>query len=170
MPAWSREKSIEVMWSKVDKSAPGGCWVWTGSTNSGGYGACSISGKRMIPVHRFVYELVNGPIPAGLWCLHRCDVKRCCNPAHLWLGTDADNTADKVRKRRHLYGENAWSAKITEEQAKEIIQSYKQWARNRSNAPELARKYGLSANYVTQIAKGRAWEHLHRPLDSRGQS
>jgi hypothetical protein len=71
-----------------------GCHVWTGSKYGRGYG------NLQIATHRLAWELANGPIPEGLSILHRCDNPACCNPDHLFLGTQADNMADKVRKGR----------------------------------------------------------------------
>jgi HNH endonuclease len=75
-----------------------GCHLWTGSTNKGTYG--SVHGRVKISTHRLAYELAHGPIPKGFCVLHRCDNPACCNPEHLYLGTQADNMADMVRKGR----------------------------------------------------------------------
>lgn len=90
----------ERLWEKIDKSdGPDACWPWTGGTS--GRRKCkygSIDGKH---AHRVVWELINGPIPDELGCLHTCDNPLCCNPKHLFLGTQADNVADMVAKGRH---------------------------------------------------------------------
>jgi len=87
-------------WSNVDKS--GVCWLWTASTRYG-YGRLKV-GARRIQAHRVSWELHHGPIPEGLCVLHNCpggDNPTCVNPAHLWLGTRADNAADRDAKGRH---------------------------------------------------------------------
>lgn len=66
---------------------------------SGGYGKLK-SDDGLIGAHRASWILANGPIPDGLCVLHRCDNPPCVNPAHLWVGTHADNAADKVAKGR----------------------------------------------------------------------
>lgn len=58
------------------------CWTWTGALNSRGYGCVGIDGKSQL-IHRVAYQLLVGPIPAGLQIDHLCQNKRCCNPAHL---------------------------------------------------------------------------------------
>jgi hypothetical protein len=91
----------ERFWPRVDRS--GDCWEWRGGRIPQGYGAVWINGQNH-PAHRVAWELTVGPIPPGLMVLHRCDNPPCVNPAHLWLGTQADNMADKVRKGRAAVG------------------------------------------------------------------
>lgn len=91
-----------------------GCWLWTGYMNRQGYGRLRVGGRsgRMILAHRASWERERGPIPDGLDCLHACDTPLCINPAHLFLGTHADNMADMVRKGR-IGGERHAKAKLT---------------------------------------------------------
>lgn len=83
------------IWSLIDKANDRGCWLWTGSLDPGGYGR-----YRSQRAHRAAWTLTNGPIPDGLWVLHHCDVRRCINPDHLYLGTRADNVRDAVVRDR----------------------------------------------------------------------
>ncbi len=77
----------------------GACWRWTGEKRTGGYGYIEVAGKAM-RVHRVAYEVLVGPIPKGLVVMHSCDQRDCINPAHLSLGTIADNNRDMRRKGR----------------------------------------------------------------------
>lgn len=82
---------------------PNGCLEWTGTINKSGYGLISIHGKP-VRAHRFAWELVNGPIPPGLFACHKCDNPPCCNVEHLFLGTHDDNMVDMAVKNRSYNG------------------------------------------------------------------
>ena len=85
-------------WDKVTMGD--GCWEWTGTRHSWGYGLLGGRRKVHLRAHRVSWEIHFGPIPAGLYILHHCDNPRCVRPDHLFLGTHRDNMADMVKKGR----------------------------------------------------------------------
>ena len=96
-----------------------GCWLWTGTCNPAGYGTIGKDRRERL-AHRVSWELHRGPIPDGLSVCHHCDVPRSVNPDHLFVGTDADNMADKTRKMRQHWGEKKPTSKLTEGQVRAI--------------------------------------------------
>lgn len=100
----------ERFWSKVDRGGgPDACWLWTAHKTRGGYGQLRVDGHQAT-AHRVSWELAHGPIPPGhgyhgTCVLHRCDNPPCCNPSHLFLGTNADNMADMKAKGRQARGD-----------------------------------------------------------------
>jgi len=98
---YPRRSVEDRLWSSLDKSAgPAGCWPFTGQRMRRGLPYGLIFDRRTRRAHRVAWELTHGPIPEGLNVLHRCDNPPCCNPAHLFLGTDGDNAADREAKGR----------------------------------------------------------------------
>ena len=89
--------TLEFIFSKIEKDE-NDCWIWLGLRRKG-YGRAQHQNK-VVSTHRIVWELVNGPIAKGLLICHRCDNPPCCNPEHLFLGTDKDNSRDKIAKGR----------------------------------------------------------------------
>lgn len=88
-------------WDKVDVGGPEDCWNWTACTTHFGYGNFW-NGHRLINSHRFSWVIHHGPITNGLWVLHKCDNPKCCNPAHLELGTPSKNLLDACDRGRKI--------------------------------------------------------------------
>ena len=88
-------------WARVNTSGgPNTCWPWTGARLNRGYGQVYQPNHKLL-AHRVAWELECGPIPDGMSVLHQCDNPPCCNPAHLFLGTQADNISDRDQKGHH---------------------------------------------------------------------
>ena len=154
--------TVERFWRKVEKSD--GCWLWKGRSMTVGYGYFSTdSGRRHGYAHRFSWELHNGPIPAGLCVLHKCDVRLCVNPDHLFLGTRTDNSDDKTRKGRVPRGGDHWKSKLTEDQVLDI----KDWIADGIQHHLIARHFGVCRQTVTSISTGRIWKHVGVPCPAR---
>jgi len=161
---------IERYLAKVDKSGgPEACWPWTASLNKGygqlGAGPCppgvSRNSRRNILAHRFAYELEGGAVPDGMDVLHRCDNPRCCNPAHLFLGTQADNVSDMDAKGRRITpdrrGEGHGNARLTENDVKEIRSLY---ASRTMSQSELGRLFGVTQVQISSIVRRESWRHI----------
>lgn len=147
-----------------DRSSPepnSGCWLWTGTIDRLGYARFgqrrNDDGKLHVLVHRMAYESFVGPIPQDRDILHRCDVRCCVNPDHLFVGTHADNMADMKRKGRarsgNVYGEAHGAAKLKKEMILEIRAS------NDSNKA-LAGKFGVDPSTISLIRSRLRWKHV----------
>lgn len=133
--------------SRTEADPETGCWNWTGSLVDG-Y-AHLTENRKGVYAHRRMWSLAYGPIPQGLWVLHRCDNPRCINPDHLFLGTNNDNVQDMVRKgRNHNAGQ---PRKLNAEQVKEIRESTKMCS-------ELANQFGVSESNIRWIRKRGTWK------------
>lgn len=134
----------------------GQCWLYKRVTGEG-YGDMS-NRKVYRRAHRFSWELHYGPIPEDMYVCHKCDVRNCVNPDHLFLGTHKDNMEDKYSKGRvgRCKGIKCGLAKLTEEQVITIKKAIK----NGVKLINLARLYDVSDNCIGSIKKGRTWAHI----------
>jgi hypothetical protein len=127
-----------------------GCWLWEKSTSKG-YGQMTIK-NRLYRSHRVSYEAFVGPIPNGLHVCHRCDNRLCVNPAHLFVGTHADNMADMARKERNT-GEGKKNTKLTAEAVRDI----RRRVANGECTASIAERYGVHRGNINNIAAYRSW-------------
>jgi hypothetical protein len=162
---------------KVEKTA-GGCWLWTGSLLNSGYGQFWFNGNK-ITAHRFACEFYRGPVPQGLDVCHRCDVKRCVNPDHLFVDTTSGNLADMIAKGRSATGERSWvrkhpeivkrgeqhgMAKATDQVVRRIRQLHNAGAMSISR---IAQEVGLGASTVGHIINGDTWKHVDSAISTQ---
>lgn len=159
----SKRPLLERFLKKLNKNGPTHpalgtpCWEWTGARRKKGYGMLRIDGKTCA-AHRVSYELAFQKIPDGLSVLHRCDNPPCCNPAHLFLGTYADNAQDRERKGRSntVRGSRQGSALLDEDKVREI--------RHRRASGELrrdlAKAFDVSIHCIDDIVHRKSWKHV----------
>lgn len=160
-PKYTEAERIAAFWAKVDKSqGEDACWPWTGNCCWHGYGVAVVGRPKTTKAHREAYRLTQGEIPQGKLVMHSCDNRPCCNPAHLSLGTIADNTADKVAKGRQTRGSRVNTAKLTE--------AYVLVLRGLSNdgvpIRVLAKKSGVSEKTARLAVRGLTWKHAEEDL------
>lgn len=129
--------------------SPTGCWLWTDVLNEDGYGRFWFQGKNYRS-HRAAYLFFVGAIPDGLCVCHRCDVRNCVNPAHLFLGTPDDNTQDMLKKRRGA------QKKLTPEKVLEIRR------RHSLGEPKIriAADFGVSRRLISDVVREKIWKHI----------
>lgn len=128
-----------------------------GEIDRDGYKRLSLN-KRRVRAHRFVWELLYGPIPKGMVVMHTCDNPPCVNPEHLTLGTPTENRADCVSKKRHSFGGSRKTAKIDDVTATGILLLHK----NGASPKEIYDSLGVSRHIVHDLLRGRTWKHLPR--------
>lgn len=137
------------------KESESGCWEWQGSLNPKGYG--QLNDKGVIrKVHRVAYELFVGPIPEGLGILHSCDNRKCANPTHLRPGTNADNTADRVSRKRCARGE-----RNRHKYPEELVRRVRECP---GSTREVAKLFGMSPSQVWCIKAGKSWAWLPKRI------
>lgn len=103
--------------------------------------------------HRWVWETLNGPVPEGMHVCHRCDVPKCVNPGHLYVGTPERNVQDQVDRNRRPRGAAINTAVLSADDVRAIRASTE-------GAVTLARRYGVSAQQVWRIRTGQSWRHV----------
>lgn len=163
-PRFTGAQRFEAFWKKVVKSE-GGCWIWTGTKDSHGYGVVEIGtraqGRRNTGAHRIAWSLVRGPIPEGLCVCHRCDNPPCVNPEHLFLGTQADNLRDMSEKGRRVTtttrGERVAGSKLVPESVAEIRRLF---ALGGMTKAALGKSFGVTEVQIGNIVKRRHWRHI----------
>lgn len=152
LAAGTREALAARLEARTRKTAT--CWLWIGSTTRG-YGTISVH-NRPAYVHRVAYAVHRGPIPAGAYVLHDCDVPHCWHPDHLFLGSHEENMADMLRKGGGSpppthYGEAHPQATLTDEQVAAIRS---RWARGGVRQRELAAAFHVAQSTIWRLIHG----------------
>jgi hypothetical protein len=134
-----------------------GCWLWMGGRDKDGYGIFrgEVGGVMFSRSHRFSYAMATGDLLVGRQALHSCDNPSCVNPDHLSSGTNMDNMLDKAQKgRAHVpFGEKAWTAVLTEVQARAIRKDARPYA-------QIAAEFNVTIQTIGDIKRQRSWRHL----------
>lgn len=132
-----------------------GCWEWDAGRGSHGYG--ELYTTKMECAHRLIWICTHGPIPDSLHVLHKCDNKKCCRPAHLFLGTHRDNMRDAAQKHLLPYGENHSQSKLTEENVREIRSLY---SKGFMDQYEIGEMFGVGQHQISRIVNKKQWARI----------
>jgi hypothetical protein len=160
------EDDISRFHELVQQRGDDDCWLWLGSIKNKGYGQFWYSHKQRLS-HKIAYILAKGPIPENLHILHSCDNPPCCNPNHLFVGTNLENVRQKQERNRVIKGSAVAVSRITEDDALAIRIRY---ASGGVTQAELGREYGIDDSVVSDIVRGTAWAHIGGPRTSDGRS
>lgn len=147
-------------WAKVDRRGPDECWLWTRARSKSGYGTFNMRGV-VWNAHRLAFVLTNGPTPGGRLnpICHTCDVPLCCNPAHLYLGTPKQNTADitnRGRRQPAKRGSDNFFAKFTDDEIREIRRLHDEgWS-----YPRLGARFGMHPQNIGRICRRQGYTEV----------
>ncbi len=149
------EADIRRFYTHVAVGKPDECWEWLSYTNKEGYGKFGFDHK-VLQAHRFAFWFTTGVWPGDLKVCHHCDNPGCVNPAHLWRGTDRDNSHDSVEKGRMHLGESHGNSKLIEEDVLAIRAQYTAGV----TTQQLADEYGVERSCIYKIVNRINWSHV----------
>lgn len=141
----------------VQSGAPDDCWEWMGGKTRSGYGRFRAHDVRMITSRFALQRAVGEPESPDLIACHTCDNPPCCNPAHLFWGTQTENCQDSMIKGRKAKGEGTWTSKLTEEL---VLQIRAEVLMGKATA-DMAIEYGVSRVTISSVARGHTWKYLN---------
>lgn len=156
-----QESYIETLKARLQSNLvidSSGCWLRQSRLNQGGYTEITtiLTGKKVTTLaHRLSYQLFVGPIPKDTNVCHKCDVRHCINPEHLFLGTHKDNVHDAVKKGRHPKGVTNGRHKLTEDNVREIRRLSGNWP-----VRWIAEWFGVDSKGVRKLLNGQTWSHV----------
>src|SRR5580692_813920 len=140
---------MDRFWRSVAVGGNDECWPWRRSTFRFGHGRFSLR-ERTKQAHRAAWILTKGDIPPSTCVLHSCDNPSCCNPAHLFLGTQGDNMKDRDAKERTAKGERNGRAKLTTESVRAIRMLSK-----KESQEVIASSYGVAQETISKLLSGK---------------
>lgn len=144
------------LWSGITRGDISECWPWSGPLDSYGYGQFRVGGVKY-RAHRLVWEATTGKsIPDGMVMRHSCHCRRCCNPHHLSIGTNADNTADMVAAGRQARGDKSHLAKFTSDDVRRI----RSWRDEGASLSTIAAEFGVYKSTIRDIVRRKTWKHI----------
>lgn len=148
-------------WDKFEPEPNTGCWLWTDSLDRHGYGQFTITPGFVVRSHRLSWVLTNGDIPGargyhGLCVCHRCDVRCCINPQHLFLGSNYENRRDSAAKGRMARGERIGGAQLSDAAVGDI----KARLRSGELLRVLAAEYRVHVVTISDIKRNKTWRHV----------
>ncbi len=154
----SKKNTMEYVWENIDKRTDNDCWNWMGYKDIGNYGKININNKTYY-AHRFIYEQTFGKILGGSFILHKCNNPSCCNPKHLYSGTQKDNIKQMYNDKRNVNhcGEKSGSTKLTEKDVLEIRELY---LTKKYYQRDLGEIFGVHRYTITGIVNKKRWKHL----------
>lgn len=163
---WDGFTLEERFWMKVDRRGKSECWEWGGGTNERGYGILQ-TGTRVqqsyTKAHRLSYAIEHEvDLHSSQFILHSCDNPPCVNPAHLRIGTQADNVADAKRRDRHRRGERG-AIKLSNKS----VLSMRHDVATGLSVKDASVKYGISDGMASRVVTGKKWAHIGGPRTSK---
>lgn len=153
---YDRKDYFEILKERIQNSVSideKGCWLWMGSKHRQGYGNIRFKKKYGL-THRVTWEIYKGEIPTGMKVCHKCDMPSCCNPEHLFLGSQKDNVNDSQDKGRWKIGNPPRRNKLNYEQVQEI----KSLNEEGMTRKQIEKKFGISPTCVAKILTGISWK------------
>lgn len=158
---------IQRVLDKVVRIPFSGCWIFTGATNEAGYGIVGTGGRGQPNdrAHRITYRHYCGPIPDGMFVCHSCDTPSCCNPDHLFLGTNQDNVDDMVRKGRnskpprnlHIVGSVHVNSRFTDDEVAFVRTCHTLYG---VSIYRLAKEFGVAQSTMNRVVSGARYKNV----------